>query len=156
MIDDIDRQILALLQQNGRTSNAEIARRIGMVPSGVLERIRKLEERGVIRGYEVDVDPRALGFGVLSYIFVRAEKSERPTAELLAEIPEVLEIHHIAGEDCYILKTRVADTESLGRLLENKINAIPAVSSTRTTIVLSTIKETNYLPIAVYSEQQDV
>ena len=147
MLDNTDRKILKLLQENGRISNADIARSINMAPSGVLERIRKLEEKGIIRGYKADIDPKALGFGVLSYIFVKAEK--KMETHLLAEIPEVLEVHHIAGEDCYILKTRVEDTEALSSLLENKIAMIESVISTRTTIVLSSVKETSQLPIYV-------
>ena len=76
MIDEIDRQILNILQQNARTPNAEIARQVGMAPSAVLERIRKLETRGVIRGYEARIDPEALGLNLLAFVFVRAEDGQ--------------------------------------------------------------------------------
>jgi len=144
-VDTIDRQILECLQVNARISNAKIARKIGMAPSGVLERIRKLEERGVIRGYDLDVDPKQVGLGVLCYIFVKADKYL--DVGVLAAIPEVLEVHHIAGEDCFMLKARVADNEALGTLLETRITALDPVISTRTTIVLSTVKETTRLPL---------
>ena len=152
MIDETDRQILMILQENGRTSNADIARRIGMAPSGVLERIRKLEEKKIIRGYYVDIDPKALGLDVMAYIFVKAEKKLIDTAAELSKIPEVLEVHHICGEDCYMVRALASDTEALGQLLEDKINGIASVNSTRTTIVLSTLKETNRLPIREYSK----
>ena len=150
MIDGTDRQILSILQQNARTSNAEIARQLDMAPSAIFERIRKLEERGVLTGYEAHVSPRAVGLGLVAFIFVRAEDRVGGTVTglRLAEVPEVLEVHHIAGEDCYLVKVRTADTEELGRLLREKIGSIPTVRSTRTTIVLGTVKESMRLPIA--------
>ncbi len=149
MLDEIDRQLLGLLQSDARTSNAELARRVGMVPSGVLERVRKLEERGLIRGYEAKLDPRKLGAGLLAFVFVRAEESvgESILGEALAAIPEVLEVHDVAGEDCYLIKVRAADVEALGRLLRERIGSTPAIRSTRTTIVLRTIKESGTIPI---------
>jgi len=142
--DDIDRAILRQLQANARISNADVAREIGMAPSAVLERIRKLEARGVIQGYETRLDAEALGCGLLAYIFVRADErpGEARTGELLARVPGVLEVHHIAGEDCYLVKVRAHDTRALGRLLNEEIGALEAVRSTRTTIVLETLFET--------------
>lgn len=156
MINDLDRQILTILQKSARTSNAEIARQIGLAPSAVFERIRKLEERGVLRSYGAQLDPRAVGLGLVAFTFVRS--NDRPggvqTAEKLAEIPEVLEVHHVAGEDCFLVKVRAADTESLGRLLRERLGKIGTITSTRTTIVLETVKETVELPIAVDEEKE--
>jgi Lrp/AsnC family leucine-responsive transcriptional regulator len=151
MIDETDRQILSILQQNARTSNAEIARQVDMAPSAVLERIRRLEARGVIQGYEARINPEALGLGVLAFVFVRSTDfdGEARTAELLAGIPEVLEAHHIAGEDCFLLKVRARDARTLGRLLRERIGGTGAVQSTRTTIVLETVRESARLPLSV-------
>src|SRR6185312_2571778 len=126
MIDDTDHEILNILQENARTSNAEIARQLGMAPSAILERIRKLEARGLLRGYEARLDAAELGLGLLAFVFVRAdERVGCPQAgEALAAIPEVQEVHHIAGEDCYLVKVRTADTASLGRLLRERFGAI--------------------------------
>ena len=150
MIDEIDRIILELLQQNARIPNAEIARRLEMAPSAVLERIRKLESRGVLQGYEARVAPGVLGLGMLAFVLVRADErvGSAEVGDRLAAIPEVQEVHHIAGEDCYLVKLRVADPEAMGRVLRDRFGAIDTVRSTRTTIVLSTIKETARLPIA--------
>jgi len=155
MIDDIDRTILNILQSDARTSNAEVARRVGMAPSAVFERIRKLEERGVIRGYTARIDPSAVGLGLLAFLFVRADErlGAPETERLLTEIPEVLEVHHIAGEDCFLVKVRAADTESLGRLLRERLGAIQTIRSTRTTIVLQTVKETTELVTVAPGEE---
>ncbi|HEX4964241.1 MAG TPA: Lrp/AsnC family transcriptional regulator [Thermoanaerobaculia bacterium] len=149
MIDETDAKILTILQQNARTSNAEIARQVEMAPSAVLERIRRLESRGVIQGYEVRISPEALGLGLLAFIFVRSSDmtAEMRTSEVLAAIPEVQEVHHIAGEDCFVLKVRVPDAKSLGRLLRERISIIPTVHSTRTTVVLETLHESSRLPL---------
>lgn len=143
MIDDVDRQLLNHLQTDARVSNAELARRVGMAPSGVLERVKKLEERGYIRGYEARLDAKRLGWGLVAFTYVLSNDPVGgvDTAETLAAIPEVQEVHHIAGEDCYLIKIRVADVEALGRLLREKIGTIPAIRSTRSTIVMETLKE---------------
>jgi Lrp/AsnC family leucine-responsive transcriptional regulator len=157
MIDTTDRQILNILQQNARTPNAEVARQLDMAPSAIFERIRKLEDRGVLTGYEAQVNPRAVGLNLVAFIFVRAEDRVGGTATglRLAEIPEVLEVHHIAGEDCYLVKARTADTEALGLLLRDRIGAIPTVRSTRTTIVLGTVKESARLPLRTPAESDE-
>ena len=147
MIDEIDKTIVNLVQQDGRVSNAEIARQIGLAPSAVLERLRKLEERQVIRGYSASVDPKQVGFGLVAFVFVRTNECGDGTDELLAKIPEVLEVHDVAGEDSYLLKVRASDPEDLARLLREKLKAIPSVVTTRTTVVLQTIKETTALPL---------
>lgn len=158
MMDSTDHQILTILQQNARTSNAEIARRVGMAPSAVFERIRKLEERGVIEGYQARLNPRALGLPLVAFVFVRT--AEPPggcdAAAQLAEIAGVQEVHHIAGEDCYLVKVRAADPEALGRMLREEFGAIGTVRSTRTTIVLETIRESAELPLqpAAPAEQE--
>jgi Lrp/AsnC family transcriptional regulator, leucine-responsive regulatory protein len=154
MIDGIDIKILTILQENGRESNASIARKVGMAPSAILERIRRLESRGVLQGFEARVDPKSIELGLVAFVFVRAEERlGRPEAgERLAALPEVLEVHHIAGEDCYLVKVRARDTETLGRVLRERFGSIPQVTSTKTTIVLETVKETARLPLPAAEE----
>ena len=149
MIDDTDLNILSILQENARIPNAEIARRVGMAPSGVFDRIKRLEERGLITEYAARLNARELGLGILAFVFVKSDEriGDLKTEKMIARIPEVQEVHHIAGEDCYLVKVRTRDTESLGQLLREKFGAIDTVRSTRTTIVLSTIKESGAIPL---------
>ena len=149
MIDGTDAKILAILQKDGRTSNAELARQVGLTPSAVFERIRKLEERGIVRGYTALVDPSAVGLGLLAFVLVRSSDrlgTDR-VAQAIAKAPEVLEVHNVAGEDCYLVKVRAVDTKDLSRVLRKRFGRVKAISSTRTIIVLNTIKETTALVI---------
>lgn len=143
MFDDTDLRILELLRQDARMANAAIARDVGLAPSAVFQRIRKLERDGVIRGYHADLDPASLGQGLLAFVSVQTGEGARAkeTAEMLVAIPEVLEVHRVVGQDCFFLKVRVRDTAGLGLLLDEKIQRLAPVASTRTTIVLSTAKE---------------
>lgn len=147
--DEVDLQILEVLQANGRSTQADIARSLGLAPSGVLERMRKLEARGIIRQYTAVVNARVLDLGMLAFVAVRSDDPghENRVAGELAGIPEVLEVHHVAGDDCYLVKVRARDAEHLGLLLRTRIGRIPGVRSTRTTIVLETVKETSRLPV---------
>jgi Lrp/AsnC family leucine-responsive transcriptional regulator len=148
-LDDTDLHILELLQANARETQVEIARAVGLAPSAVLERIRKLEARGTLKGYAAQVDPKVLNLGLLAFVAVRSDEagSENRIAQTLAELPEVLEVHHVAGDDCYLIKVRARDAEHLGFLLRTRFARVPGVRSTRTTIVLETVKETPRLPI---------
>jgi len=155
----MDARIIEILQANGRISNAEVARQVDMAPSAVLERIRKLETRGIIQGYAARLAPEALGLGLLAFVFVRADErvGDESAGQRLAAIPEVLEVHHVAGEDCYLVKLRAEGTEALGRILRESFGAIPQVRTTRTTIVLSSVKESMMLPMpATVSEETPV
>ena len=148
-MDKIDLKILSIVQNDARISNAEISRRLKMAPSAVLERIRKLEEKGVIAGYETRLNPKVLNNGLAAFIFVREseDRENRNTAEKLAKLPEVLEVHHVAGEDCLLVKVRTRDTDHLEKLLTKDFGAIKSILSTRTTIVLSTTKESTTIPL---------
>jgi Lrp/AsnC family leucine-responsive transcriptional regulator len=149
IINETDVKILNLLQSNARRSQAEIAKAVGLAPSAVMERIRKLEARGVIRGYAAQIDPRAVDQGLLAFVAVRSEENrgDETIARQLSDCEEVLEVHHVAGDDCHLVKIRARDAEHLGLLLRTRLGRIPGVRSTRTTIVLETVKETSRLHI---------
>jgi Transcriptional regulators len=155
MIDEIDKKILNIIQKDARITNAEIARQVGLAPSAVLERIRKLEERGVIRGYAAEIDAAEVGYGLTAFVAVRTRECCSETDKMLAEIPEVLEVHDVAGEDSYLLKVRVKNAKDLSRLLRERLKNVPNVASTKTTVVLQTIKETTALPIECRAEDKN-
>ncbi len=159
MIDAIDAKILTILQKDARTSNAAIAREVGMAPSAILERIKKLQSRGIISGYEARVAPRHVGLGLLAFIAVETDEvgGDVTVGQKLAEIPQVLEVHHVCGEDCYLLKVRVESAEALGQLLRTRVGSIPSVRRTRSTIVMNTLLESATLPLeqALNGESDD-
>ncbi len=148
-IDATDRRILELLQGDARLPNAEIARCLEMAPSAVHQRTRRLEERGVIQGYNARVDPPSVNRSLAAFVHLRTDEAlaSFSVAEAVAALPGVLEVHDIAGEDCYLIKVRVPDIAELHRFLREDLGAVPGVRSTRTTIVLKTIAEHTNLPI---------
>ncbi|HWQ03579.1 MAG TPA: Lrp/AsnC family transcriptional regulator [Candidatus Nitrosotenuis sp.] len=156
-LDRTDRAILRLLQENARLANVAVARRVGMAPSAVLERIRRLEKSGWICGYETRLNAAALGLGLVAFVFVRTREPVRASRieRQLAKLPEVQEVHHIAGEDCFLVKVRVRDTHALSRVLRQKFGNIPGVVATRTTIVLDTQKETGRLALDAAEQDDD-
>lgn len=147
-MDETDLKLLALIQPNSFLTNNELAKKIGMAPSAILERIKKLEQKGIIEGYPTKIKPEALELNLLAYIFIKTNEGpgNALVAKQLTKLPEVLELHHIAGEDCYLVKVRAKDPLSLIHLMREKFKN-RNILSTKTTIVLETLKETNQLPI---------
>lgn len=142
-IDEIDGSILDILQYNARTTQAELSKAVNLAPSAVQERLRKLEAKGIIRDYVALIDPHVVDRAMLAFVAVRTSEfgPDMPSAYELSRIPDVQEVHHVAGEDCYLLKVRARDAEHLGQILRQQIAATPGVTSTKTTIVLETVKE---------------
>lgn len=141
-LDRVDRKILALLRQDGRMSHAAIAKSVGLSGPAVHERVRKLEQRGIIAGYSAVLDPESLGKHHVAFVMVTLSAgnefaADDPIVATICEEPDVLEFHRIAGEDCYMLKTRTSTNKDLEQLLR-RIRSIHGVARTRTTIVLST------------------
>ncbi len=149
LLDKVDLNILSLMQENARISNADIARELNMAPSAVLERVKKLEQKKVILQYTTRLNPSVLQQKLLAFVFMKSAEGLgcSNTGKELAKLPEVQEVHHIAGEDCYLVKIRVADSASLMDLMRNQFTKIPNIISTRTTIVLETVKEQQQLII---------
>ncbi|MCE7042632.1 Lrp/AsnC family transcriptional regulator [Dyadobacter sp. CY312] len=149
VLDKTDLSILRLMQENARISNADLARELEMAPSAVLERVKKLEQKNVILQYTTRLNPAAVNQTLLAFISMRSSDGmgSNVTATELAKIPEVQEVHHIAGDDCYLVKVRTADSASLMHLMRNSFSKISNILSTRTTIVLETVKEEQQLVI---------
>lgn len=149
MLDVTSLKILKILQNKARIPNVEVAREVGMAPSAVLERIRKLEKNGFIDGYEVRLNPHRFQRSLVGFIHIAVDGAadENHVGEQLAEIEGIQEVHFIAGADGYLLKARVAGPNELDQLVRKHIRSIEGVLATRTSIVLSTFKETARIPI---------
>ena len=133
-LDAVNIRILDELQRDPRLTMSELGRRIGMSSPAVTERVRRLEEAGVIRGYRLDVNPAALGLPIAAYIRIRPNPGQLPrVVELAQQIPEVVECHRVTGEDCFILKVYIPAIDQLDRLLDNFL----LYGSTTTSIIQS-------------------
>ena len=145
----MDSELLRRLQLKGRESWAALGQLVGVTGPAVAERVRKLEERGVIRGFTALLNPEAVGYGLLAFVAVTLERPEHraPFLAKVAELPEVQECHHITGADDYLLKVRCRSTADLERVIGDEIKAVQGVVRTRTTISLKTVKETLAVPI---------
>lgn len=146
-LDDRDRQLLALVQRDAKLAQAELARRVGLSTAAVNERLRKLEQLGVIRRYTAVVDPKAVGMGIAAYVevFIEHPRHEPAFLERVLAMDEVQECHHITGEFSLLLKVRVRDMDALHELLMRNLNAQDGVRQTRTVMVLSTVKEDGFV-----------
>lgn len=149
MIDEIDRQILLLLQEDAHLSNAALAERVGLTGSTVHERVRKLEKKGVIKGYVAVVDAEAVGKPIMAFIRLTVGttpdgylKTKNNIRDVCLAEPDILECFGVAGEDCYILKVRATSPKDLEKLI-GQIRSKAPVSSSVTSIVLSTFKESS-------------
>ncbi len=146
-LDPKDRQLLAILQEDGRLKRNELAERVGLSLPAVSERMRKLEARGIIQGYHAVVNHQALGFDLTAFIRVSVDGSShyKDFVARAVELPEVQECHSITGDGSHLLKIRTLNTASLERLLST-LQGWPGVKRTDTSIVLSSFKETRSVP----------
>jgi Lrp/AsnC family leucine-responsive transcriptional regulator len=134
LIDPINRELLKELQRDGRISLAELARRLHISAPTVAERLQRLESAGVIRGYHADVDPSAVGYALGVIVRVRpASRQLHKVAELVRQLPEVVEAHRITGEDCYLIRAHVRDVTHL----EELIDQLAIYGQTTTSIIQS-------------------
>ena len=148
MLDDLDNKLLQLLQQQGRTKRNELAEEINLSVPAVSERLKKLEDHGIIEGYYAKVNRKAYGLDILAFIYVIMESSQH-YKDLIKNVEhhrQILECHSVLGDGSHLLKVLVRNTEALEKLL-SEIQSWPSVISTKTTYVLSTIKETTAINI---------
>ena len=151
-LDRIDRQILALLQEDGRMTNIELARRVGISPPPCLRRVRALEEAGLIRGYHAQLAAEALGFAVTVFAQIglqsQAESDLKAFEALVAEWPEVREAHMLAGETDFLLKIVAHDWDSYQHFLSEKLTSAPNVNQVKSALVLRVSKAVPGVPLA--------
>lgn len=142
-MDNTDLQILQILQKKARIPNVEVARNIGMAPSAVLERIKKLEAQGVIEGYEVRLNPNMFHCSMIAFIQIKLTSPGRcsETGKLLSKIEQIQEVHYLAGDDCLMVKLRASDNTELEKILRTQITTLDDVKDTKTFIALSSYKE---------------
>jgi Lrp/AsnC family leucine-responsive transcriptional regulator len=148
MLDDIDQKILEILQKNGRTRRNDLADAVGLSTPSVSERLRKLEETGVITGYYAKVDPKKLGKDVTAFILVTVDNSKHFSSLIdhANATDEILECHAVTGEGTHLIKVRTENTSTLEKLL-SKIQAWAGVVGTMTSVVLSTSKESTRVKV---------
>lgn len=147
-MDSIDKKILKMLQVDAKVSRAAIAERVGIVPSAVHERIRKLEQKKIINSYETRIQPKSVDLGMASFVWVDSDEQVGATVigKKISELPEVQEVHFMAGGTNYLIKVRVRDTDAHTRFVE-KLGEIKEITSVRTVLVLKTLKESLALDI---------
>ena len=149
-MDSLDTKALQALMRNGRATWAELAGALGLSAPAAADRVRKLEQRGIIRSYTAVVDNAALGYVLTAFVSVTLA-NQRNRADFLKgieKLDEVVECHHVSGDDDYLLKVRCRGTQDLDRLLAVELKEKIGVARTRSTIVLSTAKESVGVPIA--------
>lgn len=148
MLDDLDIKVLKTLQKEGRTKRNELAEAVGMSIPAISERLHKLEERKIIQGYYAKLNRKAFGFDIMAYILVMMDSSKHYKSLIshVEKLPQILECHSVLGEGSHLLKAISKNTEALEKLL-SEIQAWPGVLATKTTFVLSTLKETTEIDI---------
>lgn len=150
-IDKIDRKILAVLQADGRIANVELAEKIGLSPTSIGERLKRLQRDGYIEGYGARLNPQMLGLGLLVFVEVLLDKTTPDVFERFARAvrlaPEVLECHMVAGGFDYLVKARVADMSAYRRFLGERLLALPGVRESRTYAVMEEVKRDAPLPV---------
>lgn len=150
-LDEINRRILDLLQEDSSITNAELARRIGLAPATTLERVRWMEQSGIIAKYVAVVDPEKVGMPITAFVEIAMSDHSAATidafAKGVAEIPEILECHHVAGEKDFVLKVVTEDIRSYEKVALEKIATMPNIGQITTVFVLSTVKRAGGVPL---------
>lgn len=148
-MDSLDYKLLKRMAAEGRITWAELASELGLSSPAAADRVRRLEEQGVIKGYTALIDSEAVGADLTAFVAVSLGRPEHRAAflERVEELEEIQECHHIAGDDDYLLKIRSRNTRDLDRIISSEIKGVPGVIRTRTTIVMYSHKETPAIPI---------
>jgi Lrp/AsnC family leucine-responsive transcriptional regulator len=150
-LDRIDRRILECLQEDGRISNVALAKKVNLTPTPCLERVKRLEKDGYIRGYTALLDPELVEAGLLVFVEIDLLRTSpdvfREFRKKASQLPEVLDCHLVSGNFDYLIKARVNDMQEYRELLGEKILSLPGVSGSRSYVVMEEVKETTRLPL---------
>jgi len=158
-IDQLDHKILKLLRRNGRIKNADLARQCGVAPSTMLERMRRLEEEGVIRGYEAVLDERRMGLTVQGFVMITLDRHNiqqiRRLEKDIEDVPYVRACYHLTGRFDYMLHVSARDLDHLGELIKERIATIPGIGKLETLLVLSEVQTGEDWPSSLKGGQED-
>ncbi len=150
-LDHIDKKILDLLQDNGRITNSQLAKEVGLSPPPMLERVRKLENSGTIRKYVALVDPKKVERGTMAFVSVSLRLHQKDAIQefvtKIQKIPEVLECYHITGEEDYLLKVVIKDIEEYERFIREKLTRFAGISKIKTSFILNVMKQETKVPV---------
>ncbi|WP_417763815.1 leucine-responsive transcriptional regulator Lrp [Shewanella sp.] len=150
-LDRIDRNILNELQNDGRMSNVELSKRVGLSPTPCLERVKRLEKQGYIKGYNAQVNPQLLGASLLIFVEITLNRDTPDVFDkfnrAVQYLDNIQECHLVSGDFDYLLKTRVEDMSAYRKLLGETLLKLPAVSDTRTYVVMEEVKQSNRIAI---------
>jgi DNA-binding Lrp family transcriptional regulator len=150
-IDDIDKKILEILQARAKITNARLSEEIGLSPAPTLERVKKLEQMGIISSYHAKLNTEKIGLGVTTFVLATLTGHNRANIEGFIEeiqkIPEVIECHHITGAGDFILKVIAKDIASYQKLMLEKVSDIKQVDNMQSMVVLSTFKDSKVIPV---------
>ncbi len=150
-LDNLDRNILRELQKDGRISNVELSKRVGLSPTPCLNRIKRLEKIGCIENYTVKVNPAYLNASLLVFVELRLERTSIDSFDnfrrAVIKLPQIMECHLVSGDFDYLLKARVADMQAYRKLLGETLLSLPHVNSSRSYMVMEEVKESEAIPI---------
>ena len=150
-LDETDVQILSILQSDGRITNADLAKRVGLSPPSVLQRVRTLERAGLIKGYYAHLDPDRLGLKIVAWVSITlALHQEQPIERFrraIQDIPEILECYHVSGDADFMLKVIVKDMRAYETFVREKLSKIKGVQQIKTSFVFGTNKQTSEIPL---------
>ncbi len=157
MLDEIDKKILSILQDNGRIANSRLAQQIGLSPPAALERVRRLESCGIIEKYVALLNREKAGYNIATIVMVCLShhqiKSLHSVKQRLIEIPEVLECHQLTGEVDFLLKVAVRDMDSYTDFVNHKLSGIPGIQNVKTSFILETLKNNTQLQLVENSHK---
>ena len=152
-IDSIDRKILYILQQNAKITNAQLSKEIGLSPAPTLERVKKLEQTGIIKSYHTQLDATKIGLGVSTFVHVSLKGHNKQNInvflEAINQIEEIIECHHITGSGDFILKVIAKDIASYQTLMLEKVSEISVVDNMQSMVILSTLKDSKVMPVTI-------
>ena len=150
-IDNIDRKILRMLQENSKITNAYLSKQIGLSPAPTLERVRKLEKKGIISGYHAQLNLSKIGLGVSTFVLVSLKEHNKKNINIfldkISKVKNVIECHHITGTGDFILKVVSENIASYQKLMLDKVSEIEATDSLQSMVILSTFKDNKVMPL---------